>query len=202
MLIKLLLPLLLAFVLVLACGEDEDEQAGGDAEAAEPTVLDYYPLEVGREWVYTATLPDEAKGLAVGDVVKRIRVTGVHDGVYSLEVSHPVYYSSEEQRLSVRDERLVQLEGESELVLLDPTADKGAGWDLGGEGMRRRVLESDAEIDYSGRTYTGCIVLETYNIPGAPGMSFRETYVPGVGLLSEEWRDAKGAMVSACELEH
>jgi len=189
---------LLAIFLLPAC-EEEQEPVEGAVESL--SVADYYPLEVGQEWVYTATVADPDKQLEIGEVVKRVQVESVEEGVYTLKVNYHVYYTSEKQRLTYRSMSLIQLNDDgSEVVLLNLNTAVGKNWAVGSEGMVCQITATDYTVTIDEKTFNDCLVAETTNIPGQSGLVYRAVYAKGVGLVEEEWLNAQGEVISGAVL--
>lgn len=166
----------------IAAGYAAAEATAADAQVA----VDYYPLEVGRYWVYQRQ--DPASG-AVTEVERRIvrRESRGERDLYFFD-DGTVAYSEEGKVFEMGPE------GGVNVVLASSTLASYA-YKSQGFYIEKEVGSRDTVLMASGRRYERCmqIITRFRREEDAQVLSYASYYSPGIGLVGREMWPARGS---------
>lgn len=170
--------------------EAEHQHAGVQAAAGSAAQLPYYPLEVGRYWVYEGADPKSGTQVKIERRIERRE-----------ERSGQEIFFFSDGSLAYQEQGKVFEFGAEGGVNVIPMEYSPAPYVYQNQGLRieKQVGAADTTVVVGGRSYARCLEVITHlHYPDRPGQfSYSSYYAKGVGLVGQErWPRQEQAVLS------
>ncbi|MCC7261347.1 MAG: hypothetical protein IT369_02380 [Candidatus Latescibacteria bacterium] len=163
----------------------DDKPAPGAASG-----LPYYPLEVGRYWVYEGADPKNGVQVKIERRIERREQRSGQD----------LYFFSDGSLAYLEQGKVFEFGAEGGVNVI-PMEHGSAPYVYQNQGLRieKQVGAADTTVVVGGRSYAGCLEVITHlHYPDRPGQfSYSSYYAKGVGLVGQErWPRQEHAVLS------